>query len=315
MPDILITEMMDQRAVDELGKDFTVVYDKYLVDNRESLKALLPGCRALIVRDRAQVNAELLDAGKDLVIVGRLGVGLDNIDMSLCKERGIAVAPATGANNISVAEYVMGGILLFARLSAYQGTLKVIAGDWPRETQIGGEIAGKTLGLVGFGSIARDVAARAHAFSLAVLGYDPFIPADAPVWREYHASSVSLETLLADSDFVSLHIPLTPQTHNLLNASMLRLMRKDALLINTARGGVVDEAELAAALKKGHVGGALLDVFEKEPFTPDNPLAHAPNCILTAHIAGITHESNRRTSSVTAHNVRRALLACESPQK
>jgi len=101
MPDILITEMMDQRAVDELGKDFTVVYDKYLVDNRESLKALLPDCRALIVRNRTQVNAELLDAGKDLVIVGRLGVGLDNIDMSLCKERGIAVAPATGANKTS----------------------------------------------------------------------------------------------------------------------------------------------------------------------------------------------------------------------
>ena len=315
MPDILITEMMDRRAVDELCKDFDAVYDKNLVDNRERLKALLPGCRALIVRNRTQVNASLLDAGKDLVIIGRLGVGLDNIDVPLCEERGIRVAPATGANSISVAEYVMGGILLFARLSAYQGTLKVIAGDWPREAQIGGEIAGKTLGLAGFGSIAREVAVRARAFGLNILGHDPFIPDDASLWREYNAKPVALETLLADSDIVSLHMPLTPQTRNLLNASLLRLMRKDALLINTARGDIVDEAALAAALKNGHIGGALLDVFAKEPFTPDSPLAQAPNCILTAHIAGVTHASNRRISSVTAHNVRRALLACEAPRK
>lgn len=301
MAEIVISEFMDEAAVADLRASFDVLYDKTLVDRPEELASAVAGCRALIVRNRTQVRGGLLD-GARLRVVGRLGVGLDNIDCETCRARGIAVIPATGANNVAVAEYVLAGLLMLAR-GCYGGTASVAAGTWPRERMVGGEIAGKTLGLVGFGGIARDVAARARACGMRVMAHDPFLPPDAPDWGRLGAEPADLDSLLAAADAVSLHVPLTADTRHLFDAGRLARMKPGSVLINTSRGGVVDEAALAEALGSGRLAGALIDVFEKEPLPAGSPLAEAPNCILTPHIAGVTRESNVRVSAVVARKV------------
>jgi (S)-sulfolactate dehydrogenase len=306
MADIVISEFMDEAAVDSLRGDFSVVYDKGLVDRPEELAALAKDARALIVRNRTQVRGALLDAGPKLEAIGRLGVGLDNIDLAACKARGIAVLPATGANDVAVAEWAVTTILMLVR-GAYFATPEVAAGTWPRERLMGGEVQGRTLGLIGFGAIARETATRARAFGMSIIAADPFVGSDDPAWGMYCAKPVSLETLIAQADAISLHVPLTPETRNLIDGPRLAAMKSSAVLVNAARGGVVDEAALAEALKAGRIAGAALDVFDQEPLKAGSPLAGCPNLILTPHIAGVTGESNVRVSSVTAANVRRVL--------
>ena len=306
MPEIVISEFMDEAAVASLVAEFDVLYHKELVNNPEELKAAVGHCRALIVRNKTQVRGELLDAAKKLRVVGRLGVGLDNIDLATCKERGIAVIPATGANSVAVAEYVLASLLMLAR-GCYHDSAAVADGSWPRERMSGGEIFGKTLGLVGFGGIAREVATRARACGMNIVAYDPFIPDGAPVWAECGVQPLPLDELLARAHAVSLHIPLTDETRMLFNAVRIRAMRPGALLVNTARGGVVDENALATALADGHLGGAAMDVFASEPLAAGSALGSAPRCILTAHIGGVTRESNVRVSSVVAEKVAQAL--------
>ncbi len=297
---------MDTDAVRALEAEFNVTYDKTLVERPEDLAALLPECDALIVRNKTQVRGALLEKAARLKVVGRLGVGLDNIDLPACKEKGIAVIPATGANSVSVAEYVMAGLLMLAR-GCYQRCGEVAAGAWPRATMQGGEIYRKTLGLMGFGGIARDVARRAQAFGMEVVAYDPFITADAPVWKEFGVAPLSFEQMLARADAISLHVPLTDSTRNLFNAERIAAMKNGAFLINSSRGGIVDEAALGDALRSGKLGGAMIDVFSKEPLPAGSPLADAPNCYLTPHIAGVTKESNTRVSAMIAEKVALAL--------
>lgn len=306
MDTIVITEFMDEKAVESLTKEFHVVYDKALVDKKDELLKLVPECSAIIVRNKTQVRGELLNAAKKLRVVGRLGVGLDNIDVTECRNRDITVIPATGANNVSVAEYVMAALLMLAR-GCYQSLDEVAEGKWPRERMVGGEIFGKTLGLLGFGGIARDVARRAQAFGMNVIACDPFLPDDAPDWKAYDVTPASLDDMLARADAVSLHVPLTDGTRNLFSAECILRMKKGAFLVNTARGGIVDEKALADALISGRLGGAMMDVFGKEPLPADSPLAAAPHCLLTPHIAGVTHESNTRVSAMIAEKVAAAL--------
>ncbi len=304
---ILITEFMDQSAVDALRARFDVTYDPTLVDNASALIAALPGALALIVRNRTQVRGALLAAGSQLEVVGRLGVGLDNIDVDACERRGIAVIPATGANALAVAEYVIGTALLLLR-GVYASTPDVAAGKWPRAPLSNGrEIAGKTLGLIGFGGIGRLTAGLARGLGMRVIGNDAMIAASDPAWPAAGVSPLAIEDVLREADVVSLHVPLNAQTRNLIDARRLATMRRDAILINTARGGVVDEAALAAALKAGRLGGAALDVFDAEPLPVGSPLADAPNLILTPHIAGVTLESNARVSTMIAERVAAAL--------
>ena len=309
-PKVVISEFMDEAAIAAELQGFDTLYDPGLVDRPEALVAALNGADALIVRNRTQVRGALLAAAQDLKVVGRLGVGLDNIDVAACRERGIAVYPATGANDGAVAEYVIGTAMLLLR-GAYGATAAVAAGPWPRNALMGREIAGKRLGLVGFGAIARETARRAAALGMTIAAHDPFVAADDPAWHPgYGAIGRSdLDALIAESDVLSLHVPLTDETRGLVGAAAIARMPQGAVLINAARGGVVDEAAVAAALRSGHLGGAALDVFDREPLDAGAGavLADVPNLVLTPHIAGVTIESNVRVSAVTAQAVRRHL--------
>jgi (S)-sulfolactate dehydrogenase len=310
MPDIVISEFMDEDAIREGLAGFDVLYDPQLVDRPDDLAKAVGDARALIVRNRTQVRGSLLDAAPKLQVVGRLGVGLDNIDVDACKAREIAVFPATGANDVSVAEYVIATAMLLLR-GAYGATDEVIAGKWPRNRLMGREIMGKRLGLIGFGSIARETAQRAAALGMSIAAHDPYIPAESGVWKQPYGrvEPSSLEDLIAGSDVISLHVPLTPETRNLMGGDAIGRMRPGAILINAARGGVVDEKVLAEALHSGHIGGAALDVFEEEPLSAARAsiFKGCPNLILTPHIAGVAVESNTRVSWVTVENVRKHL--------
>ena len=304
---IVISEFMDEPAVASLARCFDVRYDPTLVDRRAGLAAGLADADALIVRNRTKVDAELLGHGPRLRVVGRLGVGLDNIDLAACEARGIAVIPATGANALAVAEYVVCTVMLLLR-GAYASTAEVAAGGWPRAALgEGRETAGKTLGVVGFGGIGRLAAKLAQGLGMKVIAADPAIAADDRIWLEAGVANRSLDDLFAEADAVTLHVPLTPETRHLITAGRLARMKRGAVLINTARGGIVDEAALAAALASGHLAGAALDVFETEPLPAESPLAGAPNLVLTPHVAGVTRESNARVSSLIAEKVAQAL--------
>jgi (S)-sulfolactate dehydrogenase len=298
---------MDEAAVAELARSFEVVYDATLFDRPDALQKLVAEVPALIVRNRTQVRGDLLAAAGRLTCVGRLGVGLDNIDVEACEARGIAVYPATGANDLSVAEYVIATAMVLLR-GAYAASAEVAGGAWPRNALIGGrEISGKRLGLVGYGAIARATAVRARALGMSIAAFDPYLPAEDPAWGE--TERLALADLLSASDVVSLHVPLTDETRNLIDADAIASMKEGAVLINAARGGVVEEAALCAALKAGRLGGAALDVFADEPVTAESGAMFAgiPNLILTPHVAGVTSESNVRVSGLIAEKVRQHL--------
>ncbi|MBD3679651.1 MAG: hydroxyacid dehydrogenase [Rhodobacteraceae bacterium] len=296
---ILITEFMDAPAVERLQAAHATTYAPELADRQGEIPGRMAGIRALIVRNRTKVTPAVLDAAPDLKVVGRLGVGLDNIDLPACAERGVEVIPATGANTLSVAEYVVTNALVLLR-DAYQANAAMMAGEWPRTQCSGREAAGRVLGLVGFGAIAQETARLAKALGMSVVASDPFLPEDHPAWAGVERAD--LDGVLAGADAVSLHVPLTPETKHMIDAKRLKQMRPGAVLINAARGGVVDEPALAAAMRSGHVAGAALDVFETEPLTAEaaQVFEGLANLILTPHIAGVTQESNARVGTMIA---------------
>jgi (S)-sulfolactate dehydrogenase len=304
---IVISEFMDAPAVDLLRQDFDVRYEPDLVDRRADLLRTVAQADALIVRNRTRVDSEVLAAGPKLKAVGRLGVGLDNIDVSACRARGIHVLPATGANARAVAEYVVAAVLILTR-RVYQDSAQVAAGAWPRAALSNGrEVNARTLGIVGFGGIGRLTARLARGLDMRVVAYDPMLADDDAVWQESGVAPADLASLLAQSDAVSLHIPLTDGTRNLFDATRIDAMKEGAVLVNTARGGIVDEAAVAHALRAGKLGGAALDVFGDEPLPAGSPLADAPNLILTPHVAGLSEEANTRVSDMVAQRVAETL--------
>jgi (S)-sulfolactate dehydrogenase len=257
----------------------------------------------LFTRNRTRVDDELLASGHDLRVVGRLGVGLDNIDMNRCEQAGVQVISALGENAVSVAEYAIGAMLVLVR-GVYGMTSSMVAGEWPRQGHaFGHELMGKTLGLVGYGSIARQVATRAAGLGMEVIAHDPFVPADDAAWALVR--SVHLESLLATSDVVSVHVPFSDDTRNLIDGRALGRMKPTAILINTSRGGIVDETALADALLDGKLGGAALDVFASEPLGPEPAAVFAtvPNLLLTPHVAGNTRESVDRVARAIVEQV------------
>jgi (S)-sulfolactate dehydrogenase len=304
---IVIAEFMDTAAIDPLRRDFDVRYEPDLVDRRADLLAAVANADALIVRNRTRVDGEVLAAGPRLRAVGRLGVGLDNIDVAACRERNIQVLPATGANARAVAEYVVASVLVLTR-GVYHDSSQVAQGAWPRTAMSDGrEVCGRTLGIVGFGGIGRLTARLARGLDMRVIAHDPMLAADDPAWFDAGVEPVELDSLLARSDAVTLHIPLTDGTRNLIDASRIAAMKNGAVLVNTARGGIVDEAALASALREGKLGGAAIDVFGDEPLPAGSPLSGVPNLILTPHIAGLSQEANARVSEMVANRVAEVL--------
>jgi (S)-sulfolactate dehydrogenase len=304
---IVITEFIDERALPGLRAKHDVLYDAKLVDDAPRLLKEAASADAIIVRNRTQVRGELLAALTKCRVVGRLGVGLDNIDVSACEARGMKVMPATGANALSVAEYVIAGAMLLLR-GAYQSTPAVAAGQWPRNALSNGrEIAGKTLGLIGFGSIGQLTAKLAQGLGVNVIAFDAMMGANHPAYAASNVRAVGLDEVITTADVISLHVPLVDSTRKLFDARRIASMKRGAVLINSARGGIVDEVALAAALKSGALGGAAIDVFDKEPLPASDHFKDCPNLLLTPHIAGVSTESNERVSFLIADKVLEAL--------
>ena len=304
---ILITEFMDERAVARLQAAHDVLYDPQLVDDAPRLASEAASADVVIVRNRTQVRGALLAALARCTVVGRLGVGLDNIDVPACEARGMRVMPATGANALSVAEYVIGTAMLLLR-GAYAATPAVAGGQWPRNALSNGrEIAGKTLGLIGFGSIGQLTATMGRALGMQVVAFDAMMDDDHPAFAQVGARFVGLDELVTVSDVVSLHVPLVDSTRGLLGAARIAAMKPGAVLINTARGGIIDETALASALRSGALGGAAIDVFGTEPLPASPHFDGCPNLILTPHVAGVTAEANERVSFLIADKVLEAL--------
>ena len=304
---IVISEFMDAPAVAQLAAQHDVLYDTALVDDAPRLLIEAAHANAIVVRNRTQVRGELLAALRQCRVVGRLGVGLDNIDVAACEARGMTVIPATGANALSVAEYVVGTAMLLLR-GAYQRSADVAAGSWPRSALSNGrEVSGKTLGLIGFGSIGQLTARLAQGLGMTVVAFDAMMDAANPAFAQTGVLCMALDELTAAADVISLHVPLLASTRDLFNAQRIAAMKPGSVLINTARGGVVNEAALAAALKAGHLGGAAIDVFAVEPVPANSVWVGCSNLLLTPHIAGVTAEANERVSALIAERVLKAL--------
>jgi (S)-sulfolactate dehydrogenase len=298
-PKVVVSEFMAPEGLALLADAVDLVDDATLVADRARLLTVVADADALIVRNRTQVDAELIAAAPRLRTVGRLGVGTDNLALDALAERGVAVHVATGANAVSVAEHVIGAVLVLSR-PAFRATEQVVAGAWPRETLIGRELSGRTMGLLGFGATARAVADRAAALGMSVVASDPMVEDGGPGVR-----LVGLDELLASADVLSVHAPLLDATRGIISAEAIARMPAGAIIVDTSRGGIVDHAAVLAALRSGHLGGAAFDVFEEEPLTVDLAARYAdvPGLLLTPHLAGVTHESNVRVSEVVASAV------------
>jgi len=298
---ILIADSLDPAGLTllkESGADVHVLS----AEDKPRIKEILPDFDALVVRSSTQATADLLRAGKRLKVVGRAGIGVDNVDVSAATELGILVVNAPTANLMSATEHTFALLLSLARRVA-EADASMKAGEWNRKLT-GVELQGKTLGIIGFGRIGQRVADRARGFEMKIVAHDPFL--DAAAARRLEMELLPLNELLARADAVTLHVPLTDQTRNLLDKERLAAMKKGALLVNCARGGVVDEEALLAALESGHLGGAALDVFAAEPPT-DLRLVRHKKVVATPHLGAQTREAQERISLETAEMVLAAL--------
>lgn len=299
---ILITEFMETKSVELLKKNFDVTFDQELSKNHDKLKLLINNFDVLIVRNKTQVNKEILENTSRLKFIGRLGVGLDNIDTEYCKKNNIYVQPATGMNADSVAEFVIHASLSLLKNIPlmHQETL---SGNWPRTSILSRELKGKKLGLLGFGLIAKKVSKLAKIFNSDIVAYDPFV--DSSIGNEFNTKLVSKRELFESSDIISIHLPLSDSTKNLLNYNAFKQMLKKPVIINSSRGSIINEKDLLRAYDEKLISGFALDVYEVEPVQKEflNSLKKSTNCILTPHIAGVTEESNTRVSEFIANAI------------
>jgi len=313
--DILVTEDLPSPAIDALAAQFSIVREPGLWKDAAKLKAALADARTVMVRNQTQLTADVLAAAPKLIAIGRVGVGLDNIDLKTATERCIAVIAPLDANAVSVAELTLGLLLALVRKIPHADR-STKAGGWDRRGCTGIELAGKTLAICGFGRIGKLVARRAAAFGMRLAVFDPFVkPGDATLAETGAMLCVKLDEALAQADFVTTHSPLTPETRRMFNAQTFAAMKRGAYFLNTSRGGVVDEVALLGALQSGHLAGAALDVREVEPpkvrcpafrrpDAPEHAKAWTPsetgfedldNVILLPHVGSFTHEAQART--------------------
>lgn len=299
---ILVTEEIADSGLNRLRlAGFEV--DIQLGISGKQLHDVLPGASALIVRSATKVDVAALDAGRDLVVVGRAGVGLDNIDVEAATARGVMVVNAPESNVLSAAEHTMGLVLAMAR-NIPQAHAALKSGRWERTRWEGVELGGKTLGIIGLGRIGKLVACRAIAFDMKLIGYDPYISEERA--RQLNVELMPLEKLVALADFVTVHLPKNKETIGLINAKVLRLAKPTLRIINVARGGIIDEVDLFAALRNGQIAGAALDVFSSEPMT-SSPLFGLDNVVVTPHLGASTREAQDKAGNAVADMVQLAL--------
>jgi D-3-phosphoglycerate dehydrogenase len=305
--DILICEDLDAPAVQRLAEKYMLVRDGGLWKNPAALKEKILEARTIIIRNQTQVTAEVLAAAPALIGIGRIGVGLDNIDVPAATKGGVVVIAPLNANATSVAELTIGLMLALARkIPLADRSTK--PGGWDRKTCTGIELEGKSLAICGLGRIGRMVALRALAFGMRLLIFDPFIKENSPALAGLSATLCQkLEDALAPADFVTVHSPLTPETKHLFNARTFAAVKRGAFFINTSRGGVMDEQALLAALETGHLAGAALDVREIEPPAGKSPFQALDNVILTPHVGAFTTEAQTRTFEAVCDDLDRLL--------
>lgn len=299
---VLVADGVSKQGIEILSKDFEVVVKDKL--SAEELMEIIPQFDGLIVRSASKVTKEVLDAAHNLKVVGRAGVGVDNIDIAAATDKGVIVLNAPEGNTIAATEHTMAMMLAMSRnIPVANETMQ--KGEWNRKKYVGVELRGKTLGVIGLGRIGSGVAKRALAFDMEVIGYDPYV-------NEERAQSMGIEVTTLDeiykrADFITVHMPLTPDTKNMINKDTMAKMKKGVRLVNCARGGIINEADLAEAVKAGVVAGAAIDVFESEPLPAGHPLVGVPNIVLTPHLGASTVEAQIGVSVDVAYGVAAAL--------
>jgi D-3-phosphoglycerate dehydrogenase len=299
---ILIADPLDESGLEifrQAGVDLHVL----AAEDKPRLTEILPEFDAMVVRSGTTVTADVLEAGKRLKVVGRAGIGVDNVDVQTATDKGILVVNAPTANLVSATEHTFAVLLALARnVQAADASIK--AGEWDRKRFLGFELDGRTLGVIGLGRIGQAVAFRGRAFGMKLIAYDPFL--DAAVAERWDIELLPIDEIVERADVLTFHVPLTADTRNILNADRIARLKAGAIVVNCARGGVVDEEALLAGLESGHLGGAALDVFADEPLT-DRRLAEHPRVVATPHIGAQTREAQERVATQTARMVLDAL--------
>src|SRR5437879_3351741 len=305
-PKVLVADSISKSGIDELSRDGALDVAIKTGLNETELVDQIPEFSSLIVRSQTKVTAAILNAGAKLRVVGRAGVGVDNVDVETATRRGIVVLNAPGGNTVSTAEHAFSLLLSVAR-KIPQADANVRGKNWDKKNFEGVELYNKTLGIIGMGRIGSELSRRAIAFGMRVVAYDPYLSATRA--RSLQVELVDeLDDLLTSADFISLHTPLTAETRHILDAVRLTKTKHGVRIINCARGGLIDEAALAQALRDGQVAGAELDVFEVEPLPPDSPLRDAPNVVLTPHLGSSTAEAQESVGIEIAQSIRAVLL-------
>src|SRR5437773_3162740 len=306
LPKVFIADSISQRGIDELTRDGALEAKVQTGLSETQLAEAIPDFAALIIRSQTKVTAKILNVAKKLRVVGRAGVGVDNVDVETATRRGVVVLNAPGGNTVSTAEHAFSLLLCVAR-KIPQADASLRGKKWSRKDFQGVELYNKTLGVIGMGRIGSELSRRAIAFGMRVVAYDPYLSAARA--RSLQVELVEeLDDLLANADFISLHTPLTNETRHLLDTARISKTKPGVRIINCARGGLIDEAALASALQDGHIAAAALDVFEIEPLPEDSPLRAAPNLILTPHLGASTAEAQESVGIEIAQSIRAALL-------
>lgn len=302
---ILIPDNLDKAGLNILSATPDVTIQAAAKMSRDEVMAAIPNADALIIRSATKVDAAMLDAAPKLKLVGRAGVGVDNVDLKAATARGVIVMNAPDGNTIATAELALALMLSVARfIPAAKASMD--AGQWDRKSFTGTELRGKTLGIIGFGRVGRAVTKRAQAFEMTVVAYDPYISADAG--KTVGVEMVTLDELYTRADYITLHAQLTEENTHLINATSIAKMKKGVRIINAARGPLIDEAALAEAVKTGHVGAAGIDVYAEEPPEPGNPLIGVKNIVHTPHLGASTVEAQDEVAVQIAEQTLNALF-------
>ncbi len=297
---ILISDSMSAKAADIFKNTEGLEVDVITGENPEELKARIGEYHGLVVRSSTKATKEILDAATNLKVIGRAGTGVDNIDVAEASNKGIVVMNTPGGNTVTTAEHAISMMVALAR-NVPQATSSMKNGKWEKKRFQGTELTGKTLGILGVGNIGSVVASRAQGLKMSVISYDPFISEEAA--EKLGITLVTFDELLAKSDFLSIHVPFTSDTKNIVNAEAIAKMKDGARLINCARGGIVDEAAAAEAIESGKLAGAAFDVFSTEPPEPDNPLLKLDNVIATPHLGASTLEAQENVAVAVADQI------------